>query len=35
MTYANFYTALTVTACAAALAGVFFVQILAVTGVTL
>lgn len=35
MTYARFYKALTVTACAAALVGVFVVQILAVTGVML
>lgn len=35
MTYATFYRVLTVSACAAALVGVFVVQILAVTGVTL
>lgn len=33
MTYANFYRVLTVTAAVAALAGVFVVQIIAVTGV--
>ena len=35
MTYAAFYRVLTISACAAALVGVFVVQILAVTGVTL